>query len=271
MTKIRYIKDLPTIAQVNRYTGIIDVNDEQFRALPSMLQRFIIEHENGHFNLQTSNEFEADNYAFHKIAGTGNKSLKSSVEALTKCLDFKNPQHKKRLYIMLTRALWYDYKVNKNKEAFKALVEIINSDKMNTNNFTGDTTSILTGLLSSQNQSSGSGSAMGPPPPPSGGSSFDWGQAMAVGSTAMNLINQNKNATNTTATPSTSRIEATIVPNINLQSPELQTSTINWDASISSNNDNEKPKDNTFLYVGIAVAVVVVLGVVSWLIIRKRG
>ena len=49
-------------ARYNRRTGNREVHKTFYR-LPSKIQRFILWHERGHRDLDTRNEFEADDYA----------------------------------------------------------------------------------------------------------------------------------------------------------------------------------------------------------------
>lgn len=72
---------------------------------------FMLLHEAGHVALQTSNEFEADRYAFENYASRGH-SLKQSVYALSKILSGRNPEHYHRVKAQLERALLHDQKNN---------------------------------------------------------------------------------------------------------------------------------------------------------------
>lgn len=72
---------------------------------------FMLLHEAGHVALQTSNEFEADRYAFENYVSRGH-SLKQSVYALSKILSGRNPEHYHRVKAQLERALLHDQKNN---------------------------------------------------------------------------------------------------------------------------------------------------------------
>lgn len=113
-----------TPARVNRYTGEIQINQRYFDRMPELRRKFIIEHEKGHFNLDTRSEFEADKYAFRRIAGSAPRSLKESVKSISKVLTFRNPEHLDRMTEVIKMALDYDYKNNGNDKAKTALQEL---------------------------------------------------------------------------------------------------------------------------------------------------
>lgn len=113
-----------TPARVNRYTGEIQINQRYFDRMPELRRKFIIEHEKGHFNLDTRSEFEADKYAFRRIAGSAPRSLKESVKSISKVLTFRNPEHLDRMTEVIKMALDYDYKNNGNEKAKTALQEL---------------------------------------------------------------------------------------------------------------------------------------------------
>jgi len=105
--------------------------------MPDFRKRFIIEHEKGHFNLDTRSEFEADDYAFRKLAGTQPGSLKETVKSISQVLTFRNPEHLQRLSEIIKKALDFDYKHNGNeraKEALDRLNELSKNQKLNTFN-----------------------------------------------------------------------------------------------------------------------------------------
>jgi len=70
---------------------------------------FILLHEAGHVDLQTTDELKADNYAFCRYADMG-YPLSESVKALTRILPFDKPGHFKRVEAQLARAIIYDEK-----------------------------------------------------------------------------------------------------------------------------------------------------------------
>lgn len=123
-----------TPARVNRFTGEIQINNRYFRNMPDFRKQFIIEHEKGHFNLDTRSEFEADAYAFKKMAGTHPYSLKESVKSISQVLTFRNPEHLQRLTAIVQKALEFDYKHNANlraKDALDQLNEFIKTQSLN--------------------------------------------------------------------------------------------------------------------------------------------
>jgi hypothetical protein len=96
----------PAIADL--YDGVITVNTPVFRRFDDFTQRFIINHERGHIDLGTTNELEADAYAFRQVAGREPLSLRKSVMALQKALPFTHPGHEERLRAQVRRALLWD-------------------------------------------------------------------------------------------------------------------------------------------------------------------
>lgn len=103
--------------------GIVFLNRKVWNNLHPDHRYFILCHEAGHIVRNTSSEDEADEYGFKAYTDSG-RSLKESVYALSKVLNFKNPEHHLRLQNQLNRALDYDYQVNGN----------INAKRKNMNN-----------------------------------------------------------------------------------------------------------------------------------------
>jgi len=124
--KIVPVKDLGnTPAKVSRRTGTIYLNCEIWDKLPKQERKAIFYHEKGHYELNTSNEFEADNYAFERYAGTEKYSLKGLLHALADNLDIKNnSEHKKRYLIITEKLLKFDYEHNHNLKALQKLIEM---------------------------------------------------------------------------------------------------------------------------------------------------
>ena len=120
-----------TPARVNRFTGEIQINDRYFKSMPEFRKSFIIEHEKGHFLNNTRSEFEADQYAFKKLAGTQPRSLKESVYSISRVLSFRNPEHMERMIEMMKMALEYDFKHNGNEKAKTALEQLNSAIKTN--------------------------------------------------------------------------------------------------------------------------------------------
>ncbi|MDP3914385.1 MAG: hypothetical protein Q8R96_11700 [Bacteroidota bacterium] len=99
-----------TPAIVRRDTGEIFLNRKIWFNLPQAYRRFILYHEMGHYTLQTTNELEADHYAFNQIAGTQKESLKNTVRTLYGVLPFNTELQGLRLLNMYRLALTYDQK-----------------------------------------------------------------------------------------------------------------------------------------------------------------
>lgn len=95
------------------------------------LEPFILEHEKGHFLLQTRDEIKADKYASDHFLGKYPGSLKNSVFALTRVLPGK-PQQVLRMKEQLKRALLYDYIKNNNTKAMEILKKL-EADENNDN------------------------------------------------------------------------------------------------------------------------------------------
>ncbi len=110
-----------TPASVNRQTGDIFLNCKIWNKIPENEQKFILEHEKGHFHLNTSNEIKADNYAFSQYAGREKYSLKGILHAIGDRLDIENnPSHKKRYLNIVKKILQYDA-LNGNEKAKQIL------------------------------------------------------------------------------------------------------------------------------------------------------
>lgn len=119
MEKVTSIVTLPNFdwlgstspAMVDRETGIIYVNASTFSSLTEPQRFFVLAHEMGHYVKQTTNEEEADRFAFEKYAQAG-YPLSESINTLAKVLKFRKPEDKKRISGLLGDALEYD----KNKK-----------------------------------------------------------------------------------------------------------------------------------------------------------
>lgn len=108
--KITYTDNIgDTPAMVDRKTGEIFLNSNVWDQLPKPYQAFILGHEKGHYTLQTTNELEADHYAFDQIAGTFPESLKNMVKTLFDVLPYNSPAHGLRLLNAYRLALKYDF------------------------------------------------------------------------------------------------------------------------------------------------------------------
>lgn len=113
-----------TPARVNRFTGEIQLNMRYFNRMPEFHRRFIIEHEKGHYMLNTRSEFEADRFAFRRLAGSSPGSLKESVKSISRVLSFNNPEHLDRMRRVVIMALEHDFNINGNPRAKQALDQL---------------------------------------------------------------------------------------------------------------------------------------------------
>lgn len=116
-------------AQVYRSDGTIEINRDVWNRYNEFDQKFIIEHERGHYILQTDSETDADAYALRRLYGTAPQSLKRSLRTLNR-LPIIDYDRKKALYI---EALRIDAK-NNNKEAINELIKL---NAMNAKQSTG--------------------------------------------------------------------------------------------------------------------------------------
>lgn len=69
-------------ACTNMQTGEIEINKSAFDLLPEYAQEFVINHEIGHYRLQTSDECKADDFALSKMALKKEYSLKHHVDSV---------------------------------------------------------------------------------------------------------------------------------------------------------------------------------------------
>lgn len=108
ITSISFLPDLgSTPATVNKRTGQLFISLRHWRKMTPQQRFFMLLHEAGHVTLQTSNEFEADRWAFEQYTSRGH-SLKESVYALSKILSGRSPEHYHRVKAQLERALLHD-------------------------------------------------------------------------------------------------------------------------------------------------------------------
>lgn len=119
ITGVVIVPDLGgTPAKVNRRTGVMYVSAADMKPLPVNYRLFIMLHEMAHVVLQTTNEEEADSWAFKEYANRGH-SLTDGVRALTRVLNDQNPEHAWRMYLQVQRAKKYDYEVNHNTKVYQ--------------------------------------------------------------------------------------------------------------------------------------------------------
>ncbi len=113
----------PTPARCNRRTGEIWINDSVWPTIKPEHRMFILLHEYGHIQLNTSDELAVDAYASDLYIKLG-YSLTESVKALSQVLTGKSNQHVDRVKAQLDRAKKIDQK-NNNK---MTLIEQANTD-----------------------------------------------------------------------------------------------------------------------------------------------
>ena len=110
----------PSPAAVDMQTGVIEINRDLWQNFTSYEKKFIIEHERGHYFLQTDSELEADLYALKKLYKTEKRSLKKAVATLAN-IGLIPDQRVKQIYI---EALKIDSQQNKNKKAAQEIMRI---------------------------------------------------------------------------------------------------------------------------------------------------
>jgi len=91
-------------ASVNMITGDILLNEDVYPRLPKFTQKFILEHEYAHYDLQTDSEDLADKTALQRLYKSEYQSLKKSVKALADFLENGN----ERIEIIYNEALKLD-------------------------------------------------------------------------------------------------------------------------------------------------------------------
>jgi len=150
------VKDRGTTpARVNRVTGEVFVNT-WFNQLPDYMQKSILLHENGHYDLQTKNEIEADHYSLQRFAGTDTESLKKHIWTLNRFLDWQNNyKDNQRMKSALLDAMQYDFNVNKNLK-LKGMISNFNEEFVypESNYTESEVAEILDNVELSMNQSS---------------------------------------------------------------------------------------------------------------------
>lgn len=105
-------------ARVNPRTGVCYINANTWDTIPKSHRLFILLHENAHLQAQSDDELLVDEIAFNQYAFAG-YPLSEAVLALSRQLDFNNPEHHQRLVLQDARARKYDYYINGNKKALK--------------------------------------------------------------------------------------------------------------------------------------------------------
>lgn len=119
ITKITKVADLGnTPARVNRRTGEMFISLKHMLKMPVEHRLFVMLHEQAHVELQTTDEFKADELAFKRYADMG-YSLNAAVKALTRVLDDSNREHYARMRKQLERAKAYDYNFYGNTKIYQ--------------------------------------------------------------------------------------------------------------------------------------------------------
>jgi len=108
------------IARIFRKSGIIEVNPELWKKLNEFEKKFILAHEKGHFELQTSNELRADLFALNFLK-TETRHLKDSLLTLLKLLNFNDSRHNERISKLLEVIELQDYFFFNNKNIIPML------------------------------------------------------------------------------------------------------------------------------------------------------
>lgn len=113
-------------AEVDMETGDIWINTDVWDGYTEAEKRFILQHEAGHYAMQTGSEQEADAYALEQNFGQICDSLRSSFTALDKA-DVNNEERWNALYI---NALEIDAR-NGNTRAANELKQLSNNQMKN--------------------------------------------------------------------------------------------------------------------------------------------
>lgn len=69
-------------ARTDMQHGIIEINRSAYDLLPQYVQKFVIQHEIGHYVLQTLSETKADDFALKQMALNSKYSLKHHVDSV---------------------------------------------------------------------------------------------------------------------------------------------------------------------------------------------
>lgn len=133
-----------TPAAIDRERRILYINPKLYFKLTPFQQKFVKLHEYGHLQMNTSNEFIADAYAFDRLAGTEFRSLKQCIECLNTILDPNNPGHKVRIDALYERALEWDRQhpildkaaQSTNAENLQAITQLVLASQEGVNNNT---------------------------------------------------------------------------------------------------------------------------------------
>ena len=135
ITHVPHLNGNPTPARCNRRTGEIWINDSVWYTIPPAHRMFILLHEYGHIQLNTSDELAVDAFASKLYVQMG-YSLTDSVKSLSRVLTGKSPQHIQRVAMQLKRAKEIDQK-NQNMCQTNSLFDTCRCENC-THNFSGD-------------------------------------------------------------------------------------------------------------------------------------
>jgi hypothetical protein len=102
-------------AQTELRSGTLRLNGYIWPTLSEPQKQDILDHEEGHYVLQTLDENRADDYAFQKAMRRGD-SLKQTVFNITNCLKDNNPRHRQRAMRRLQLAIQYQNSMKMNQQ-----------------------------------------------------------------------------------------------------------------------------------------------------------
>ncbi len=83
IVEVPFFEENNSPAKVYKKQGLIVINKQEFDLLPDFAKKWVIEHEKGHYFLQTDDEVLADRYATEQLAGSEPGSLMKLYDALT--------------------------------------------------------------------------------------------------------------------------------------------------------------------------------------------
>jgi len=83
IVEVPFFEENNSPAKVYNKQGLIVINKQQFDLLPDFAKKWVIEHEKGHYYLQTNDEIMADRYATEQLALSEPGSLMKLYDALT--------------------------------------------------------------------------------------------------------------------------------------------------------------------------------------------
>lgn len=81
--EVPFFEENNSPAKVYNKHGLIVINKQEFDLLPDFAKKWVIEHEKGHYYLQTNDEIMADRYATEQLALSEPGSLMKLFDALT--------------------------------------------------------------------------------------------------------------------------------------------------------------------------------------------